>query len=486
MRWAALCLSLLAAAKNELLASSFLITRPTNGADLAFMRREHALLAVRTPFPRSAKANRVPGKNDTTATPVETRHRFDRTSETAAEAQVDIVLTIHGHQYNLTKWAKAHPGGVEALAKFRGRDATRAFEGAHHSAHAHALLDKFLVVDGPSSMEHGEHPSHAAPTAAAAASALRVRVPSEKLASRARRKLFTREDPVGVHKYLGVFCLLHFAYRYGQMLFFDPSAGLGSRPGLALQGGFSSSTTGWIAPLCLLPHAALSLSSLIFHTVPRDRVVGKPMIWQEYRVHNIAFGVRSVVTALICHLSIRMHHAPSWRRLAVVSTGLAVLATQVVADWGTHRFRANENESTTATMPYWEGCSVQTQKRFKSFYAYSQFMATLACLAVMNPAWPLAVLLAIQGASLLMTLVRKGLLTARGYHYGYTFTLLVPYAVGFRSLLYTSRPEFLAMLALGAALYQLRRRGANKYLLWIPVVAARVAVGDRFLTYDVW
>ena len=33
------------------------------------------------------------------------------------------------------------------------------------------------------------------------------------------RKLFTREDPTGLHKLLGVFVLLHFIYRYGQMIF---------------------------------------------------------------------------------------------------------------------------------------------------------------------------------------------------------------------------------------------------------------------------
>jgi hypothetical protein len=36
-----------------------------------------------------------------------------------------------------------------------------------------------------------------------------------------------------------------------------------------------------------LPHAVLSLSSLIFESVPRERVIGKPMIWQEFRLHNI-------------------------------------------------------------------------------------------------------------------------------------------------------------------------------------------------------
>jgi hypothetical protein len=104
----------------------------------------------------------------------------------------------------------------------------------------------------------------------------------------------------------------------------------------------------------------------------------------------------------------------------------------------------------------------------------------------MNPAWPLSVLLAIQMASLLMTLVRKGLISAKGYHYGYTATLIMPYFVGLRSLLYTRRPEFFGMIALGYVLYQARRRGVNKYALWLPVLSARIAVGDRVLSWACW
>ncbi len=57
-------------------------------------------------------------------------------------------------------------------------------------------------------------------------------------------------------------------------------------------------------------------------------------------------------------------------------------------------------------------------------------MATLGCLANGNPLWPLCIALPIQLASLLMTLVRKGLLTARGYHLLYTASLCVPFVVG--------------------------------------------------------
>ena len=99
----------------------------------------------------------------------------------------------------------------------------------------------------------------------------------------------------------------------------------------------------------------------------------------------------------------------------------------------TIKLREDASETTTETMPYWAGASPSTIRRFKGFYAYCQWMATLGCLANGNPLWPLCIALPIQLASLLMTLVRKGLLTARGYHLLYTASLCVPFVVGSRS-----------------------------------------------------
>jgi len=258
------------------------------------------------------------------------------------------------------------------------------------------------------------------------------------------------------------------------MLFGDPAAGLGTR-------GHP-----WFSIACLVPHGLLSLSSLIFHTVPKERVVGKPMIWQEFRAHNILFGVRSVLASLATALTFKAGNGPKVRLVAILFCGLCVLGANYGADVATAKLRTTEWESTTATMPYWEGCSIETQLRFKGFYAYCQFMATLACLAVGNPAWGLAVLLAIQIASLLMTLVRKGLLSAKGYHYGYTASLVLPWLVGLRSCMYTKSPEFPLMIGLGYGLYRLRRRGLNKYVMWIPVILARLLIGDKFISYNVW
>jgi hypothetical protein len=411
--------------------------------------------------------------------------RFQRTASKQAEVDKPCILTIDGIQYNVTAYARAHPGGVKVLQKFHGKDASRAFHAADHSKEAHKLLTRFAIPAAgavPSNNTYMDatvqNTIRMLETTASTSSKCPVSVPNiERKRPRWIQKLFTKEDPIGIHKFLGIFVLLHFVFRYTQMFFGDPSAGLGTRLGKG---------PGILAALCLIPHGLLSMSSLIFHTVPRERVVGKPMIWQEYRVHNIAFGLRSVITGLLAWFTIYNGNTPSWRRLAVIGSCVTALAANIVADEGTRRLRVDNAESTTATMPYWEGCSVDTQRRFKTFYAYCQFLATGACITVGNPAWPLAVLLAIQMASLLMTLVRKGLLSAKGYHIGYTITLALPYFVALRDMFISKSWDFPVMGAIGWFLFQLRRQGVNKYVLWVPVYAFRIAYGDRFINWQVW
>lgn len=289
-------------------------------------------------------------------------------------------------------------------------------------------------------------------------------------------KLFTREDRYGVHKTLGIFCLSNFAYRFSLMLFGEPSASMG-RNG---RDGQLSVT----AILCLIPHCLLSMSSLIFHTVPRERVVGKPMIWQEFRAHNIIFGMRSIICSVAAWLSIYTEHR--WRAMAVVVSSTSVLAACTAADWATCKFRHNEAESTTATMPYWSGCTETTMKLFKHLYAISQFGATATCLMVSNPAWPLAILLPIQGASFLMTLVRKGIISTKSYHMWYAASLLSVFFVGIRYILLTWNVELLALWVIVVAAYLLRFKGVNKYAIWVPLVIMRISLGDRYITYQSW
>jgi cytochrome b involved in lipid metabolism len=330
-----------------------------------------------------------------------TADRFHRQASDQVAADAPCVLTIDGNRYNVTAWANAHPGGPAILHKFHGRDASKAFTAVRHSAEAYRLLQTFLVVPdetAATTLQHEQQPQQQHEQQQQQQHEQQQPQQQQQpakhhlsISSRIRHKLFTKEDPIGVHKYLGVFCLVNFIRAYYQMYFGDPTAGLGRRSLVQYGGGRYAS---WLTVASLLPHGLLSLSSLLFTTVPHERVVKKPMIWQEYRAHNIIFGVRSVLTALAATWAAR-HYAGHHhqyvggslrmvRRYAVTFSGACVLVALVLADIATQKLRVVAVESTTATMPYWEGCSVTTQKRFKSFYAYCQFMATLVCLVSTN------------------------------------------------------------------------------------------------------
>lgn len=199
----------------------------------------------------SAMAIPLPG-NSTTTSSISSRDpnqkRFDRSASTEAAADQDCILEIDGQRYNLTKWAKAHPGGVNVLQKFHDKDASKAFHAADHSTAAYAMLKDFWIgpVEGASTR-----------VSSAAVTVPLAQEIQERNRPRWVQKLFTREDPIGIHKYMGIFVLAHFIFRFGQLYFGDPSAGFGTRLGKRAHVG---------PVLCLIPHAVLSLSSLIFHT----------------------------------------------------------------------------------------------------------------------------------------------------------------------------------------------------------------------------
>ena len=398
------------------------------------------------------------------------KRRFSKAASSNIKLDEPCVLTIGKEQYDLTPWAKAHPGGISVLQKFHGKNATVAFDAVGHSEKAYALLQKLRVVSHAVTTLSGDDERDSRHATSVNAASL----PSRQMPLW-RKKLFTHEDPIGLHKYLGIFVLLHFAFRFRQLLFGDPSAGFGIRMGL----GASRTAALW-----LVPHAILNLSSFIFHTVPRERVIGKPMIWKEYRVHNIIFAMRSIASSFLCWVSVYFQHAAPWRRLAVVGCSLSVLAANWAADEATRRLRPSEFDSSVASLPFWDGCSADMERRVKKFYAYCQFMATIACLMVSNPAWPFAVLMPIQMSSILLTLVRKGLISARGFHIGYVASLVLPFFMGLRHFFIMRTVDIPAAILYGAGLFYLRGRGVNKYALWIPTVALRIAVGDRLMHWN--
>jgi hypothetical protein len=82
-----------------------------------------------------------------------------------------------------------------------------------------------------------------------------------------KEKLITQEDPMHLHKTLGILCLVHFAWRFS-MVGADSDMGFKTYPRLT------------IPAICL--HLLLSLSSIEFK-IPAKRIKEGSRIWPEYR-----------------------------------------------------------------------------------------------------------------------------------------------------------------------------------------------------------
>lgn len=83
------------------------------------------------------------------------------------------ILSDHATVYNLTAFAKDHPGGIDVLCECAGTDGTEVYEYAGHSESALSVLDRFQVgvLEGHESSTSVS--SAAAATASAAASTAR-------------------------------------------------------------------------------------------------------------------------------------------------------------------------------------------------------------------------------------------------------------------------------------------------------------------------
>lgn len=253
-------------------------------------------------------------------------------------------------------------------------------------------------------------------------------------------KLFTHEDHFNIHKFLGVVSLTHFVVRfynlfvYGDMLFQDSI----------------------VDYLLLFCHFLLSISSLLF-AIPSNRVKSMIVIWPEFRAHSILFATRSLACILCSYTMDSIHHV----RLAC---GLIVLLTMVGADMTTSYYNRNMDKTTMRGMSWPNFFPMNNpyyQKAHNFFYSFSQIGATLSMFTGNYPDHPFMMLLPIQIAPFLSTLVKKNIISDFYWHLVYTTTLILPY-------LYPSSPVRIHWIMMIAFLrFYLRM---DKYILWSLVL----------------
>lgn len=221
-------------------------------------------------------------------------------------------------------------------------------------------------------------------------------------------KLVTKEDGnfFHVHKILGVLCLAHFIYRI--ILLFR----LGNM-------GFDSS---YFTLGCILCHMLLSGSSFIFH-IPNSRIRAAPMIYPEFRLHSIIFAYRSLLTMILQWVAARYDiQVPLYLR------GAVVIITMVCADLVTRSYK--DQGTTMRGMPFPEYVPSSFRNQLNTFYSVSQIFATAEVIFANRMDEVFAVVFPIQLAALLMTCVRKTIISAGAWHNYYALSLLSNYLIG--------------------------------------------------------
>lgn len=229
--------------------------------------------------------------------------------------------------------------------------------------------------------------------------------------------LISNHDPYHVHKILGLLALLHYTYRFTLLFIY----------GDAFPRTSESVSTQVIG---VAIHGLLSWSSLLL-PLPSRRNFSKPLIWPEFRLHSITFATRHVVATILTLLDLwppedkyLLHGAAR----AVLLLGAIEAASKITNHYGDRAMR------TTNSMPYPNTVGQEQRSPIKKSYALAQFAATAVCLSP-DASLNFCPLLAIQMAPLMMTLVRKGKVTAGTYHRVYAISLYLGYIIVFVRLL---------------------------------------------------
>jgi cytochrome b involved in lipid metabolism len=70
---------------------------------------------------------------------------FTRSEVAEHDDYEDCHFVIHKKVYDVTSFLQNHPGGMDVMMEFAGRDATTAFEENGHSNHAMNILEKLQI-----------------------------------------------------------------------------------------------------------------------------------------------------------------------------------------------------------------------------------------------------------------------------------------------------------------------------------------------------
>lgn len=253
------------------------------------------------------------------------------------------------------------------------------------------------------------------------------------------KKLNTNEDYFNIHKLLGGIVLINYIYRFG-LLFIKNDMNLENNIGIGLLG----------------IHGLLSLTSLIFKlSNKRNKIL--PIIYPEFRLHNILFAFRSILCCLSFYFT-------SNKLNAKIINYFICFYVMFTADIITYIYKSSENNTTMRSMPTNIKYDENKKNKIKELHSSLQLYATYYMIGNINTSF--SPMFAIQIASLLMTLVKKNIIKIMWWHYLYTISLWFN-----MFLILTYMPSFIFTMNIGCYFIYYWRFKFNysKYIGWLIV-----------------
>lgn len=242
-------------------------------------------------------------------------------------------------------------------------------------------------------------------------------------------KLATKEDPYHVHKTIGIVSFCHFSYRY-YCYFFYKNMDFTTNYDIAF----------------LLVHFLLSASSLYFK-IPQKRNPVSPMIYPEFRLHNLLFSYRSILCTLFFYY-----------KLPIVYNIIVCYLTMMGADIVTYYYK---DGTTMRGIQFETDVPEEAKHKITMFHSKMQICATLFMIGNIDSAF--SPLFAIQFSSFLMTLVRKNIIKKNNWHFLYGLSLIINIYV-YNSL----RLDYIIFQISSFKIFSYLRftKNYNKYICW--------------------
>ncbi len=256
-------------------------------------------------------------------------------------------------------------------------------------------------------------------------------------------KLITDEDPMHIHKTLGLLTLSNYAFQtvyyvnYGEMYNIDK---------------------------LIYVHICLHLSSFVFKVLskrPKEMDKMKMFIWEELRLHSMIFAYRSCFSILY----------PDFSKAIVFLTMMA-------ADTATHY--VGDAEFTTVRGRHERPTKSLAKQAYSIFFSTSQMGATAICSGCFQDSYSkfltFQTLIPIQTSAFGLTLLRKNIINKTVWQVVYTIELSLVYVWWY----YIYRSWYI--IPMSVVPYLLRRAGVPKYAIWLLFI-----IGDDlrnvFMTY---